>query len=60
VESQQGWRRCVDTALASPDDFCSLEKAPSVAQTTYVVQPRSLVFLMLPLQVAEEKVSQAR
>ena len=62
VESQQGWRRCVDTALASPDDFCSLEKAPSVAQATYVVQPRSLVFLMLPLplQVAEERVSQAR
>ena len=53
-ESQQRWRRCVDTALASPEDFYTWEKAPSLAQTTYVVQPRSVVFLVLPLQVEGE------
>ena len=58
-ESQQPWRRCIDTALASPDDFHGWEKAPSVTQTTYVVQPRSLVFLVLPLHAAVEDVSQA-
>jgi glycogen operon protein len=58
--SNQFWRRCVDTALASPDDFRPWEKAPFVKQATYVVQPRSLVGLALPLQEATESVSQAR
>jgi len=53
-ESQQRWRRCVDTALVSPEDFYTWEKAPSLAQTTYVVQPRSVVFLVLPLQAEGE------
>ena len=50
--SDQFWRRCVDTALASPDDFRPWENAPFVEQATYVVQPRSLVGLMLPLETA--------
>jgi isoamylase len=52
AESQQPWRRCVDTALASPDDFCSWETAPFVEQAVYVVQSRSVVILALQLQAA--------
>jgi isoamylase len=50
AEDQQAWRRCIDTALASPDDIYLWEKAPLVTQPTYVVQPRSLVGLALPLK----------
>jgi glycogen operon protein len=52
VESRKHWRRCVDTALASPDDFRPLEDAPLVEQNTYPVQPRSVVLLVLPLESA--------
>src|SRR5262245_38139014 len=58
--SEPRWRRCIDTALASPDDIYLWEKAPSVPQSTYVVQPRSLVLLALPLRAAAENISQAR
>jgi glycogen operon protein len=47
TESRQRWRRCIDTALESPDDIYPWDKAPLVAQTTYVVQPRSVVLLAL-------------
>jgi len=60
AQRRQRWRRCVDTALASPDDFYSWESAPFVKPGTYVVQPRSAVILTLPLQAADEAVSQAR
>jgi glycogen operon protein len=50
VESRKHWCRCVDTALASPDDFRPWEDAPSVQQNTYFVQPRSVVMLVLPLE----------
>lgn len=52
AESRQTWRRCIDTALASPDDINSWEKAPLVGQATYVVKPRSVVLLALALQEA--------
>jgi glycogen operon protein len=55
-ESRQPWRRCIDTALASPDDIYTWEKAPSMEQASYVVQPRSLVVIALPLQTATESV----
>ena len=58
--SQQRWRRSVDTARASPDDFYPWQTAPIVEQATYVVQPRSVVFFILPLQAAAETVSQGR
>ena len=58
--SHQFWRRCIDTALASPDDFRPWENAPFVKQATYVVQPRSLVGLALPLQEVAESVSQVK
>jgi glycogen operon protein len=54
AESQQHWRRCVDTALASPDDFRGWEIAPYLQQATYLVQPRSTVILVLPLQAGDE------
>jgi isoamylase len=40
------WRRCIDTALASPDDVRRGEDAPTVASAVYVVQPRSVVLLV--------------
>ena len=50
AERQQTWRRCIDTALKSPDDICPWEDAPVVRQATYVVQPRSVVLLALALE----------
>jgi glycogen operon protein len=55
AESEQGWRRCIDTALVSPDDIYPWEKAPLVAEATYVVQPRSLVLLALALQASPDQ-----
>jgi isoamylase len=52
--SRERWRRCVDTALASPDDSQPWESAPRVTESTYVLQPRSIVLLMLALQEAAE------
>jgi glycogen operon protein len=45
AESQQAWRRCIDTALKSPDDISPWQAAPAVSQPRYVVQPRSVVLL---------------
>ncbi|HVO22209.1 MAG TPA: glycogen debranching protein GlgX [Candidatus Margulisiibacteriota bacterium] len=52
AEAQQPWRRCMDTALASPDDIYPWNVAPVVTQATYTVQPRSVVLLALPLRTA--------
>ncbi|HEY7318914.1 MAG TPA: glycogen debranching protein GlgX [Candidatus Binatia bacterium] len=49
-KDEQCWRRCIDTALASPDDIYPWEKAPLMAEATYMVQPRSFVLLALALQ----------
>jgi isoamylase len=49
AESGNSWRRCIDTALAPPGDICPWDAAPAVPQATYVVQPRSVVFLALAL-----------
>jgi isoamylase len=54
AEGQQGWRRCIDTALDSPDDICPWETAPVVTQATYVTQPRSVVLLALALEESPE------
>lgn len=59
-ESQHPWRRCLDTARASPDDFWPWETAPLVEQAAYVTQPRSMVVLMLPLRVGAEDGSAVR
>jgi isoamylase len=40
------WRRWIDTSRASPEDIWAWEEAPAVSGPTYVVEPRSLVFLV--------------
>jgi isoamylase len=45
------WRRCVDTALPSPDDIFPVDDAPTHARADYVAQPRSVVVLAAPLEV---------
>ena len=45
-----GWRRCIDTALASPDDIRRWENAPVLEQASYVVQPRSVALLAMALR----------
>jgi isoamylase len=47
--SEQPWRRCVDTALASPDDIHLWRTAPAIRQASYVVQARSVALLALAL-----------
>jgi glycogen operon protein len=47
--SRASWRRCIDTALTSPDDMYLWDAAPPVSQATYVVQPRSVVVIALKL-----------
>ena len=49
ADRQQGWRRCIDTALEAPDDISPWDGAAVVRQGTYEVQPRSVVFLALAL-----------
>jgi pullulanase/glycogen debranching enzyme len=40
-----GWRRWIDTSLASPHDICEAAEAPPIADPTYLVQPRSTACL---------------
>ena len=47
-DSPHTWRRCLDTALASPHDIQAWDTATPIATTTYLVQPRSMVLLALP------------
>jgi glycogen operon protein len=44
--SLDGWRRVIDTALESPEDFCPWNEAPVVEGSTYPAQPRSVVLLL--------------
>ena len=60
VETQEHWRRCIDTALDSPHDIYFSENAPVVQETTYVVRERSVVLLSLALEVDGESVSRGR
>jgi len=41
------WRRCIDTALDSPDDICEPAQSPEFQQPTYRAQPRSIVILLV-------------
>jgi glycogen operon protein len=41
----QGWRRLIDTALASPEDISPIEQAPAFTASRYLAQPRSVVLL---------------
>jgi glycogen operon protein len=46
--SAQAWRRCIDTALPSPDDIQPYALASPVAADSYTAQPRSVALLALP------------
>jgi isoamylase len=46
--SSHMWRRCMDTSLTSPDDIQIWDTAAPAVDTTYLVQPRSVVLLALP------------
>jgi glycogen operon protein len=48
--SAMRWRRCIDTALASPDDIYHLDEAPTVEASRYRVEARSVVVLGLTLR----------
>jgi len=58
ADRQQWWRRCIDTALDSPDDIYPWETAPVVKQATYVAQPRSVVLFALALEGSTGSVPQ--
>jgi isoamylase len=53
VDADRAWRRCIDTALPSPDDITFWSQAPAVRATTYAVQPRSVVLVALALHAGE-------
>ncbi len=46
AEARGGWRRWMDTSLASPDDVRPLAEAPRVAGRTYKAAPHSIVALV--------------
>jgi isoamylase len=48
------WRRCIDTARPSPEDISIWAKAPSVTQSHYDVQPRSVVLLAQSLRASTD------
>jgi isoamylase len=47
-ESPHTWRRCIDTALTSPDDIQPWDTGAPILDSPYLVQPRSIVLLALP------------
>jgi len=54
TDNQTAWRRCIDTALASPDDILPWDTAAPVDEATYVVQAHSVVLLALALRRPRE------
>jgi glycogen operon protein len=54
--SRESWRRCIDTALPSPDDISLWDEAQPVTQPTYTLQPRSVALLALALHPPAEGV----
>jgi glycogen operon protein len=48
--NDRGWRRVVDTALPSPNDFTPWDVAPRVTSGSYTVQSRAMALLMRSLQ----------
>ena len=59
-EHADSWRRCIDTALDSPDDIRPWAQAPGVKQRDYEAQARSLVVLALALQETPNKISKTK
>lgn len=44
--SNQRWHRIIDTAQPTPEDFCPVDTAPVIAQSSYPVMARSSVVLL--------------
>jgi glycogen operon protein len=57
---ERGWRRVIDTALPSPDDFIPWEGAPRVTSTSYLVQPRSMALLVRSLEQRDSSIRTRR
>jgi glycogen operon protein len=49
------WRRCIETALPSPEDASPWDRAPVVHDRVYVAQPRSVVLLARRLHAATKE-----
>ena len=54
ADGQNAWRRCLDTALSTPDDAQNWEDASPISSSTYLVQPRSMAVVATAL-VEREK-----
>jgi isoamylase len=54
LEEGESWRRRVDTYLDPPDDIYAWADAPTLAGSTYRVQPRSVVILLAKAGVERE------
>jgi glycogen operon protein len=54
--SVHAWRRCIDTALESPNDIFRWDQAPIVTSPSYAAQPRSVVVLARGLQRADDAI----
>ena len=46
LPADKQWHRVIDTALASPDDYCEPKEAPIIEEETYAVAGRSSVVLV--------------
>ncbi|RLE17174.1 MAG: hypothetical protein DRJ65_23155, partial [Acidobacteria bacterium] len=47
-DQRGGWRRLIDTFLASPEDISSPGLEPPVQSGSYTVSPKSLTLLIAP------------
>jgi glycogen operon protein len=48
-DTHSAWRRWIDTSLVSPEDIVPWDDAPAVSGTSYLVPPRSVAILVMPL-----------
>jgi isoamylase len=49
LETPAMWRRWIDTSRPSPEDIVDWDHGPEIADASYLVQPRSDAFLVMPL-----------
>jgi len=52
-DAHSAWRRIIDTSLDSPHDMCAWPDAPAVPDSTYLVQPRSVVVLIATVSAGD-------
>ena len=45
------WRRCIDTYLDPPNDFCAWPEAAAVSGSSYRAEPRSVVILVAQFEI---------